>query len=133
MARSAGVGPQPVRGLINTSCQPNILEAPMDTALPATARATLIILWLQTLIFTAGAVNFFLRVLGHRRGRTLAVVTQWVLAVVYALSFLLSLVGLFVTGDVLGVVVIAVMVTLPVTALVLLYKPATSAWFQGHA
>ncbi|MBB5079768.1 hypothetical protein [Nonomuraea endophytica] len=70
--------------------------------------------------------------LHRRRGSTVAVVTQWVLAVIYGLAFLLSLVGLFVTGDFLSLVVTGVLGTLPVTALVLLYKPATSAWFQGR-
>ncbi|MEV4891799.1 hypothetical protein AB0K48_20695 [Nonomuraea sp. NPDC055795] len=142
---------------------------PAAASMPGTARATLVIHWTQTLIFTASAVSFALRVQSHisrnrplssqvalvdlfatvlvtavtivmviavirlhrRRGHTVALVTQWALAVMYALTFLLSLVGLFVTGDVLGLVVTAVMVTLPVTALVLLYKPATSTWFQG--
>ncbi|MFI9553478.1 hypothetical protein [Nonomuraea endophytica] len=142
---------------------------PAAASMPGTARATLVIHWLQTLIFTASTVSFALRVLSHishnrplssqvalmdlfatvlaaaltivvvtavvrlhrRRGSTVAVVMQWVLAVIYTLTFLVSLVGLFVTGDFISFVVTGVLGALPVTALVLLYKPATSAWFQG--
>ncbi|WP_157248600.1 hypothetical protein [Nonomuraea typhae] len=138
--------------------------------MPGGARVTLVIHWLQALIFAAATVSSALRVLDHlgrnrsvysqvvlfdmltaifgagvtvalavalvwlhrRWGRTVAVVVQWVLAVVYALSFVLSLVGLFVAGGAfLGLVVTTLMSALPVTALVLLYKPAISAWFRG--
>ncbi|MFI9557420.1 hypothetical protein [Nonomuraea endophytica] len=67
----------------------------------------------------------------HRRGgRTFALVLQWILATLYGLAFVMALIVLIAQHDYIAPAITAILLALPVAALILLSRRETSRWFE---